>query len=95
MGPVLALTLVLNLVDLVATLFFVEGGYAVEANPLMARLLELGAAPFALGKLLLVTAGVLVLWRYRARLLSQVGSVAVCAVYASLGVYHAVGVLLR
>lgn len=88
-GAVLGVTLILNLVDLIATLIFVKLGYAEEANPLMAGLLELGAPVFAAGKLAIVSAGVYVLWRYRDRVLARVGSVVVSVAYGLLTVYHA------
>ena len=90
----LAGVLLLNLFDLVATVFFVTAGYAEEANPVMATFLELGAPGFALAKLGLVSAGVWVLWRHRERLLARLGSVGALAVYVGVGIFHLYGAQL-
>lgn len=86
---ILGATLVLNLVDLCATIVFVKLGYAEEANPLMAALLDLGPPVFAAVKLAIVSAGVYVLWRYRRFVLARVGSVAVGIAYSLLTLHHA------
>jgi hypothetical protein len=93
----LGATLVFNLLDLLATIAYVDTGLAVEANPVMAVALCLGYAPFALCKLSLVSAGVMVLWKHRARLLARVGSITVCAAYSCVIAYHTAwgSVLLR
>jgi hypothetical protein len=81
-------TLVFNLVDAIVTLWVVSSGIATEANPLMARALERGPVAFAICKLGVVSLGVLVLWRERARRLAVVGAVAVFAVYLLVMAYH-------
>jgi len=85
----LGLTLVFNLIDLVSTVTFVTLGYAEEANPLMASLLELGAPVFAAAKIAMVSVGVYVLWRFRHLAVARAGSVAVSAAYGALMLYHA------
>ena len=84
----LAGTLIFNLLDLVLTLLVVEGGKAVEANPLMAAFLDAHPVAFAVAKLVLVSAGVFVLWRYRTHRLAMVGSVTVFGAYALLMFWH-------
>jgi hypothetical protein len=80
--------LVLNLIDAVCTLLVVTAGLAVEANPLMARLLQGGTVPFMIGKQGLVSAGVLVLWRLRSNRLAVAGLMAALPVYCLLVLYH-------
>lgn len=86
--PLLAACLLWNLIDLVATLFEVECGLAVEANPVMS--VAIGASPvlFALVKLALVSAGVALLWHYRERAAAVVGALGVFAVYSGVVAYH-------
>jgi len=84
----LGATLIFNLVDLVLTLLVVICGVAVEANPLMANLLEAGPLPFALTKVAVVSIGVLLLWKERSRPIAIAGSIVVFGVYSSLMVYH-------
>jgi hypothetical protein len=86
--PLLVATIALNLFDLVATLIFVGGGHAVEANPIMARALEIGPHAFVVLKLALVAVGVYVLWRFAWHSFAQAGSVVVCAAYTALAGYH-------
>ncbi|HEY8432521.1 MAG TPA: DUF5658 family protein [Sandaracinaceae bacterium] len=84
----LVLTCALNLLDVAATLFFVGGGHATEANPVMAWLLALGPAPFAIGKVTIVTSGAWVLWRFASHELAKAGSILVCSAYAVLAMLH-------
>jgi hypothetical protein len=84
----LASTLVLNLLDTILTLLVVMLGLAVEANPVMAAILERSPATFGVLKVALVSAGVLVLWQYRGRLLARVGSGVSFAAYALVALYH-------
>lgn len=88
-APILGATLVFNLVDLVATLWFVGAGYAVEANPFMALLLDAAPPIFAAVKLALVSGGVWILWRFRRRALARLGAVAVCVAYGAMAFFHA------
>lgn len=81
--------IVANLLDAVFTMFWVESGIAVEANALMAVVLERSAVGFTALKLAVVSAGVLVLWRLRHRSrLAVPGLVGCCVAYSSLMVYH-------
>ena len=88
--------LLLNLVDALATLTWIELGTAAEANPLMATLLDAGPVPFVLGKVVLVSLGVALLWRTRHRSLSLVGVFVLFTAYYAVVVQHlfAVGEML-
>ncbi|MBW2732754.1 MAG: hypothetical protein JRH20_10215 [Deltaproteobacteria bacterium] len=84
----LALTLILNLLDGMFTLFAVKAGLAIEANPLMADLLAQSPMQFMLSKLALVSGGIFLLWRLRERKLAVVGSVCSFSVYCLIFFYH-------
>src|SRR4051812_18205498 len=81
-------TLVFNLLDAILTLCVVLSGNASEANPLMAHALDRGPLLFTASKLVLVSVGILVLWRERARRLAVIGGVSVFMVYLLVMVYH-------
>ena len=57
---------------------------ATEANPMMDVLLTWGPVPFMLGKLALVSLGVLLLWRLRHR------SAAVVGIFIGFIAYYAI-----
>src|SRR5688572_4305321 len=61
------LVIILNLLDAIWTLCFVEAGVADEANPVMASALGHGPVGFMFVKLALVSLSVLLLWRLRHR----------------------------
>lgn len=83
-----AALLVLNLIDGIFTLAAVQAGAASEANPIMSLPLELGAVWFIAAKTGLVSAGVLLLWRARDRLLAQGALIGLAVVYTGVVVYH-------
>lgn len=61
---------------------------AEEANPLMNYLLTQGPVLFMLVKLVLVTFGSTLLWRYRHRGLAMVGIIACFSTYYAIFVHH-------
>lgn len=83
-----AALLIMNLLDGIFTLTAVHAGAASEANPLMRLPLHWGAVWFIAAKIGLVSAGVLLLWRARERLLAHAGLIALTLVYAAVVVYH-------
>ena len=84
----LSATLVLNLADAAFTLFAVRAGLAVETNPLMQELLSRGPLSFMLGKLVMVSLGIVMLWRLRWLRMAVVGSVAAFVTYAFIFIWH-------
>jgi hypothetical protein len=78
----------MNLLDGIFTLAAVQVGAAAEANPLMELPLELGSVWFIIAKTGLVSAGVLMLWRARHRLLAHRGLIALTLFYAAVLAYH-------
>ncbi len=83
-----AVTLVLNLIDAVLTLVWLETGQAVEANPVMNALLQIGPVAFVLGKIALVSIGSIFLWRRRYHTLSVVGIFVAFLTYYFILLYH-------
>lgn len=92
LSVVAAAVLVLNLADAVFTLVYLQAGVASEANPLMESALGRGPLGFMVVKLALVSLGVLLLIRLRARPAATAALVAAAAAYACLFVYHLSGV---
>lgn len=80
--------LLLNLLDAVFTLIWVHAGIATEANLLLQDLVERNAIAFALSKSLLVSLGLLLLWRQRARKLASFGIALAFVTYNGLLIYH-------
>lgn len=85
---VAAAVLVLNLADALFTLIYIHAGLASEANPLMVSALGGGAVGFMLVKLALVSLGVTLLFRLRARRSASFALVGTAVAYSSLFLYH-------
>ena len=83
-----AALLIMNLLDGIFTLAAVQAGAASEANPIMSLPLELGSVWFILVKIGLVSAGVLLLWRARHRMLAHGAVIGLALVYTAVVVYH-------
>lgn len=80
--------IVLNLVDAVLTVLWVQLGVAREANVLLEGVLDHSAVLFMVVKMALVSLGLAILWRHRTRPLAVFGiALAFCA-YATLTVHH-------
>lgn len=79
---------VLNLADAMFTMWWVHAGIATEANVLLADLVEKDAVLFTLAKSGLVSLGLLLLWRQRARPLAAFGIALVFVAYNGLVLYH-------
>ena len=77
-----------NLIDATLTLCAVEFGDAVEANPLMDVLLSRGVLQFVIVKHLLVSLGLVLLWRLRARPLARWGTWLVLPIYPAIVLYE-------
>ena len=80
--------LVLNLIDAILTLLWVNAGLANEANPLLAGLVRHHPVLFTASKIGLVGLGSLLLWRARNRPLAIVGIFLAFLVYYGILLIH-------
>jgi hypothetical protein len=79
----------LNLLDAQLTLLWVRRGVATEGNGLMARLLEMGDAPFLIVKVLIGAGAAYVLYRCSRYKVARRGLTLVLGIYLTLMVVHA------
>jgi hypothetical protein len=84
----MAILIVMNGIDGLLTVFWVSTSQAVEANPLMALLLDIHPALFMALKCALVSFGAIVLWRHRKHTLAMFSLATVCAVYGMVLTHH-------
>lgn len=84
----LSVVVILNLLDALFTLLWVEAGLAVETNPLMEVVIGQSPVLFAIAKIVLVNASVLLLWRIEKQR-SVVWVAAFCAaIYYCILLFH-------
>ena len=91
----LSVLLILALLDLIATIIWVDGKMAIEANPVMDYFLQKSPVLFALTKLLLTFVGVFILnnFKFRRNKLIYRSSVFLVAVYSVLTCWHIGGIV--
>jgi hypothetical protein len=80
--------IILNLIDAVFTLFWVNAGLAEEANILLRHLVNDYPVVFVAVKLALVSLGTLLLWRHRNRKFAVIGIFMVFIIYYYVLLYH-------
>jgi Domain of unknown function (DUF5658) len=83
-----AAILLLNLMDALFTLMFLQSGLAEEANPLMDLVYRISPTAFVLLKLAMVQAGILILHYHRRVPIAQHALHGVAAVYVAIVGYH-------
>lgn len=79
---------ILNLIDAVLTMLWVHGGLAHEANPLLEPIVYRHALLFIIVKIALGSLGTWLLWQYRHRALSVIGTFSVFIVYYAIFLHH-------
>jgi uncharacterized membrane protein len=94
LGFVLGSIFVLNTLDGILTIFWVETGRAEEANPLMEHVLSASPGLFMILKLSLVALGLTLLWRLRKNRFSFFSSHLILACYSGIIFYHFYGLQL-
>jgi len=68
-------TMVFNIVDIFITVRFIKFGKHDESNPFMRLFLDMdGVMPFIFAKCFLICAGCYFLYKYRDKLISQIGA---------------------
>jgi len=79
---------ILNLIDAVLTMLWVHSGLAHEANPLLESIVYQHALLFVIVKIALGSLGTWLLWQYRHRALSVIGTFLVFIVYYAICLHH-------
>jgi hypothetical protein len=92
LAELLVLINLLSVLDLLLTLSVLRMG-AIELNPVMAWLIELGAAPAAAGKIGLVVAATLGLWLLRRYRVALTTTLILLAIYSSLVAFELIGLV--
>jgi Domain of unknown function (DUF5658) len=92
LAELLVMINLLSVIDLLITLSVLRMG-AVELNPLMAWLIDLGTAPAAAAKIGVVLVATLGLWLLRRHRAALTTAVLLFAVYGSLVTFEIVGLL--
>ena len=85
-----AVLALLNLLDGLFTLTFLQLGWAEEANPLMRLAYEQSPLGFMMFKLSVVHGGIAVLWFHRAAIASRIALYGGIALYGAIVAYHLV-----
>lgn len=88
---VAAALVVYNMLDGVFTMFWVDTGFAYEANPVMKWFLDRSYVAFMLVKTVFVSGLASVLFRFRNRWSAKVGMVALFVVYSGVLAWHGYG----
>lgn len=92
---VAALTIIfLSALDGAATVFEVSTGRAIEANPVMAKLMDFSYATFISVKLLITVLGVVFLLSVSEYKLARVGIHSLAVMYTLVVFYHMFGLFL-
>tara|TARA_Y100001973_G_scaffold72373_1_gene105507 strand:- start:236 stop:532 length:297 start_codon:yes stop_codon:yes gene_type:complete len=81
------LIVVFNLIDLVTTLWLIENGLAVEANPFMKEAMDMGVEIFIFVKLFFVLGGLYILRRNKDRKAAKVAIWSAFVTYFLLMIY--------
>jgi hypothetical protein len=87
MRVALLIVFALNILDAFFTSFVVSNALAVEVNPLMGALLDYGIVPFVVIKLGIIIASMRILWKYRSKRITQIGTGLCVLIYMSLILY--------
>tara|TARA_R110002060_G_scaffold2728_2_gene4461 strand:- start:80 stop:469 length:390 start_codon:yes stop_codon:yes gene_type:complete len=84
----LIMLLFLNIVDAMATLYWVENKLATETNPLMHAWIQLSPDLFITVKITLVTMGTILLWTFRKHRLAYWGGIILLLLYSLVMLVH-------
>jgi len=87
-GRILILLIILNIIDAIATFYWVSEGIASEINPLMQNWLQISASAFVVMKLILVLICTICLWKFRSRSLAHILIIPVILVYFYVFIIH-------
>ena len=91
MATMIRLLFVTNLIDAALTVLWVDMGIAVEANPLMSYVLELGPAWFIGCKIVVILLACVILWNLRRLPLAKSVAFFSCLLYLGIVGIHVIG----
>jgi len=91
MTTMIRLVFVTNLIDAALTITWVEMGIAIEANPLMKFVLELGPEWFVGCKITLILLACIILWNLRHLTAAKVVAFLSCLLYLGIVGIHLLG----
>lgn len=80
--------LLFNVLDLAFTIYYIEAGHAVEANPLMAAAYANSPVHFGIIKMALAVLGITLLYRARHARTAQIAIRGITVAYGLLVAYH-------
>lgn len=90
----IVLIIIFNLIDLSATLWLIENGLAIEANPFMKETMDMGTEFFIFIKLFLVIGGLYILKKNKNRKAAKVAIWSAFVTYFLLMIYFLLNSLL-
>ena len=90
----IAYIITFNIIDVYATLWFINNKLAIEVNPLMCEALEMGVAFFICIKLFLVTAGCYILKKNQDKKIARYSILVAFVVYFILMLYFLINTVL-
>ena len=84
----LIILIILNIIDAIATAFWIENQLATEINPLMQNWLDVGPVFFISMKIILVSFCSILLWKLRHRKLTYILLIPVILIYTYILAKH-------
>lgn len=93
-NALIAYIVTFNIIDIYATLWFINNKLAIEVNPLMCAALEMGVAFFIFIKLFLVTAGCYILNKNKDKKIARYSILVAFMVYFILMLYFLINTVL-
>ncbi len=91
MAAMIRLLFVTNLIDAALTILWVDMGIAIEANPLMRYVLELGPGWFVGCKISVITIACIILWNLRRLVMAKTVALLACLLYTGIVGIHVIG----
>jgi len=85
---IIASIIILNILDAIFTLFWVNAGMAKEANVLLRHLVHYHPVLFIIAKTSLVLAGSYILWKFRFNRYAVIGMFVLFLIYYALLLHH-------
>ena len=91
MAAMIRLVFITNLIDAALTIIWVDMGIAVEANPIMKFVLDLGPGWFVGCKIIIILLACIILWNLRHLTMAKLVAFLSCLLYLGIVGVHLVG----